>query len=332
MRLNSRIILAVQVLIGIIIIALTIWYIGAQGLGSILVSVDLLQIGLCLLAYLVMNILFALRLVRILRSLGFKVGFWQTLLIQYGGMLASDFTPARSGYFAVPVMLKSEGVPVAAGLSSILGSQSIEFLIKMLGGALAIAYLTSKVQLSQNLFILSIFGVVLMLVGSVLIAAAMWWRKAVGILEYLCKIPLLGRLVSLLIGRVSEFQRESKKVKHVLHEIVILTVASWIFKGFEWYFIGLALGINQISWIGYFLIHPLITALSFIPLTPSGLGFQEGGIVGVLYLLGIDLRIGLAFAILARTVLIFQDLIGIYPISKIGVKALENVSLRVESK
>ncbi|MGC8850344.1 MAG: hypothetical protein ACP5QI_07725, partial [Candidatus Bathyarchaeia archaeon] len=58
--------------------------------------------------------------------------------------------------------------------------------------------------------------------------------------------------------------------------------------------------------------------------------FQEGGIVGVLYLLGVDLKVGLAFAILARTLLIIEDLIGIYPISKIGVKAFKTISLRVE--
>ncbi len=91
------------------------------------------------------------------------------------------------------------------------------------------------------------------------------------------------------------------------------------------------MGVDEISWMGYFLIHPLVTALSFIPLTPSGLGFQEGGIVGVFYLLGIDLEVGLAFAILARTLLILEDLIGIHPISKVGVKALENVSQRIKS-
>ncbi len=312
-------------------VAAAIWYVGVQGLESTLASIRIEYIVLCLLAYLLMNILFVLRLIRVLGSMGFRIGFWNTLLIQFGGMLASDFTPARSGYFAVPLMLRDRGIPVTAGLSSILGCQSIEFLVKMLGGAMAMAYLASKVRLSQDLFILSIVGVALMLSGGGLIALAMWWRNAIGILKYTYKIPLLGRFASLLFCKVSEFQREAEKVKNVIHEITMLTVASWIVKGFEWYFIGLALGVDEISWMGYFLIHPLVTALSFIPLTPSGLGFQEGGIVGVFYLLGIDLEVGLAFAILARTLLILEDLIGIHPISKVGVKALENVSQRIKS-
>jgi hypothetical protein len=323
---SPKILLIVQSIIGILIIIAVIWYVGAQGLGSTLLSANLTYIGLCLFAYFLMNVLFAIRLVRVLGMMGFEVNFLKTLLIQYGGMLASDFTPARSGYFIVPIMLKEEGIPIQAGLSSILGCQSIEFLVKILGGTLAIAYITSRVHLSQELFILSIIGLALMSFASVLIAAAMWWTKATGFLEYLSKVPLLGRIVSFFLGKISEFQRESEKVKSVIYEILILTLISWVVKGFEWYFIGLALNITQISLFGYFLLHPLITALSFVPLTPSGLGFQEGAIVGVLYLLGVSPEIGLAFAILARVLLILEDLIGVYPISRIGIKALGTVS------
>ncbi len=323
MRLNSKTVLLLQAIIGLVIIIVVIWYVGAQGLAEILVSARLEYVILCLLAYLGMNLLFAVRLVRVLGSMGLKIGFWRTLLIQYGGMLASDFTPARTGYFVLPVMMKEKGIPTASGLSSILGCQSIEFLIKMIGGTAAIAYLASRVHLSQELYILSIIGVVLMFIGSGVIALSMWSKNAASLIEKFYKIPLIGRFVSLLMDKVSEFQRESEKVKNVIHEITVLTIASWVFKGLEWYFIGLALGIGHISFLGYFLIHPLITALSFMPLTPSGLGFQEGAIVGVLFLLGVDLKIGLAFAILARTLLILEDLIGIQPLSKVGIRAIK---------
>ena len=119
MRVSPKILLIAQSIIGMVIIIVVIWYVGAQGLSSTLLSANLTYIGLCLFAYFLMNVLFAIRLVRVLGMMGFEVNFLKTLLIQYGGMLASDFTPARSGYFVVPIMLKGEGVPVAAGLSSI---------------------------------------------------------------------------------------------------------------------------------------------------------------------------------------------------------------------
>jgi uncharacterized membrane protein YbhN (UPF0104 family) len=53
-----------------------------------------------------------------------------------------------------------------------------------------------------------------------------------------------------------------------------------------------------------------------VPLTPSGIGFQEGAIVGVLLLLGIDARVALVFAILTRILLIVEDLIGVPLIAK----------------
>jgi uncharacterized membrane protein YbhN (UPF0104 family) len=87
-------------------------------------------------------------------------------------------------------------------------------------------------------------------------------------------------------------------------------------KGFEWYFLGLALGFTQIPWIAYFLIHPLVTALAFVPITPAGAGVQEFGIIGILGLLGIAAAPAGAFALLARGLLIFEDLAGIPQIVK----------------
>ncbi len=42
---------------------------------------------------------------------------------------------------------------------------------------------------------------------------------------------------------------------------------------------------HPVTWIGCFLIHPLVTALAFVPLTPAGAGIQEFGIVGIFTLL-----------------------------------------------
>ncbi len=96
-------------------------------------------------------------------------------------------------------------------------------------------------------------------------------------------------------------------------------MACWILKGFEWWFLGYALGISQLTgiwWLAFFLIHPLVTALAFIPITPAGIGVQEFGIVGILGLLGVAAPIAGVFALLARGLLIFEDLAGIPQIVK----------------
>jgi uncharacterized protein (TIRG00374 family) len=113
------------------------------------------------------------------------------------------------------------------------------------------------------------------------------------------------------MAKLEEFGENAMKTRSGIPEIALISTLSWILKGFEWYFLGLALGITNIGWLGFFLLHPLITAFGFVPLTPSGIGFQEGAIVGIFLLLGVDIRLALAFAVLSRALLILQDLIGV---------------------
>ena len=79
----------------------------------------------------------------------------------------------------------------------------------------------------------------------------------------------------------------------------------------------------QIPWhSSFFLIHPLVTALAFVPITPAGAGVQEFGIVGILSLffaapISVEAKAAIgAFAILARGLLIFEDLAGVPQIVK----------------
>ena len=121
------------------------------------------------------------------------------------------------------------------------------------------------------------------------------------------------------MGRLDEYKESSGSTSKAIPEILILTVACWILKGFEWWFLGYALGISQLTaswWIAFFLIHPLVTALAFIPITPAGIGVQEFGIVGILGLLGVAAPIAGVFALLARGLLIFEDLAGVPQIVK----------------
>ena len=104
--------------------------------------------------------------------------------------------------------------------------------------------------------------------------------------------------------------------QRAIPEIIGLTMICWILKGFEWYFLGLALGITYVPWIAYFLIHPLVTALAFVPITPAGIGVQEFGIIGILGLLGVPVELAGAFALLARGLLIIEDLVGVPQIVK----------------
>jgi uncharacterized protein (TIRG00374 family) len=280
-----------------------LWYVGVGSLVDTLSQMRLEYLPLAFLAYFGINILFAFRLMRLLKREGYHTSFGRTLLAQYGGMLTSDVTPGRSGYFLTPVYLRDQEVPTSVSLSGILGIQTVEFLFKVFGGVLALAFLIETVNLlaiNQSLFILSAVGVILMLVGAALLAAMSWSQRVISLFNRIANSRFLRRFTGSLVGKIEEYNRSAQRTRRAIPEIAAFTFACWLLKGCEWYFLGLALGITQINFLGFFLLHPLVTALGFVPLTPSVIGFQEGAIVAVFVLLGMSTPQALAFALLSR--------------------------------
>ena len=304
-----------QVVIVIALIGGLLWYIGIDSLVETLSQMKPGYFALSFLAYFGINLLFAIRLMRVLKRDGENTSFGKTLLAHYAGMLTSDVTPGRSGYFLTPVYLKNQNVPTSKSLSGILGIQTIEFLAKVAGGSGAVIFLVNTVPAQEweqfgtfaginvGLFIAAL-GIALMLAGAIVLASFTWSQKA---------MKFLKRFTGGIMGKLEEYKDSAQKTRKSIPEIVLFTIACWVLKGFEWYFLAYALGITQIPWLGFFLIHPLVTALAFVPITPAGVGVQEFNLR--------DLRLhhfapAGAFALLSRALLIVEDLIGVPQIAK----------------
>jgi uncharacterized protein (TIRG00374 family) len=332
-RTNKIVRILLQVIVMVAIFAVLLWYVGIGSLYNALLNIKLEYLILAFVCYFGINVLFTVRLQRVLGKEGVKTSFGKTLLAQYAGMLTSDVTPGRSGYVLTPLYLRDQNVPASKALSGILGIQTIEFLAKVVGGVGAVFFLLGAVPaenwqlqfgtfLGVNLgFLIMGLGIALMLTGAILLAAITWSQRAMSIFNRIANSRHLKRFTGGLVGKLEEYKEGSQNTRKAIPEIILLTFACWILKGFEWYFLGWALGITQIPWIGYFLIHPLVTALAFVPITPAGAGVQEFGIVGILTLLftnpstQIIGAIG-AFAVLARGLLIIEDLVGVPQIVK----------------
>jgi glycosyltransferase 2 family protein len=323
-RKATRILL--QVLVMVAIFAVLIWYVFSSGSSSdksfigILSSIKVEYLILALLCYFGINILFTVRLRRVLAREGIKTSFWKTLMAQYAGMISSDVTPARSGYILTPVYLKDQNIPAPVSLSAILGIQAIEFLVKVIGGVLALIFIINMTTIGTDLLIISVLGISLMMVGAIMLMLMSWSQRVIKFVQRITSHRLLARFTGGLMGKLEEYAENARKTRKAFPEIAGLTLACWILKGFEWFFLSLALGITlngnpAIAWLGFFLIHPLVTALGFAP-TPGGLGVQEGGVVVILQLFGVDPITAFSFAILARFLLIIEDIIGVPQIVK----------------
>ena len=339
-----------QVVVMVAILAALLWYVGTtvpatfkpgemtilKGVDYIYTTILTIKIAFLLLAFLMyfgINLLFTVRLRRVLSKNNVKTSFGKTLLAQYAGMLTSDVTPGRSGYILTPVYLRDQNVPTSKSLSSVLGIQTFEFLIKVVGGIGAVILLVTTVPASTwgNVFhhvqiagvnaglIIAILGISLMMVGAIVLAAFTWSKRAISLFDRIANSRFLKRFTGGLMGKLEEYKESSGSTSKAIPEILALTSACWVIKGFEWWFLGYALGISQLTWswwLAFFLIHPLVTALAFIPITPAGIGVQEFGIVGILGLLGVAAPIAGVFALLARGLLIFEDLAGVPQIVK----------------
>ena len=314
--------LVLQVLLMIVILGALVWYAGVNTLLLILSRTNPFYLIFAFIAYFLINVLFTIRIIRVLGRQGITATFKKTILPQYAGMLSSDVTPGRAGYMLTPVYLMNQNIDPSASLSCIFGIQSIEFLVKVIGGAGALIFLLYRTHLTREIFALAAIGIGLMLLGGFVLAAIIWSPRAADLFRRIATSKFLVKFTGRIVGKLDEFRTNAMKTRGAIPEIFVITLFSWILKGFEWFFIGLSLGITNIAWLGFFLLHPLITAFGFVPLTPSGIGFQEGVIVGIFVLLGVDVRLALAFAILSRVLLIFEDLIGVPQIAKSAQRGL----------
>jgi uncharacterized protein (TIRG00374 family) len=113
------------------------------------------------------------------------------------------------------------------------------------------------------------------------------------------------RLTRFLPARIQEFYERFHEgstgalTPKVLLPVALVTGVVWLLEGVRVYFVihaldlpGVQLGISSSVFVA--LAASLLTA---IPLTPAGIGFVQAGIVGAMYLYGVDTNSGTAVAI-----------------------------------
>jgi uncharacterized protein (TIRG00374 family) len=276
-----------------------------------------------ILAYFGLHVTMSYRIRFLLEKMQSHVGFGCVLASHMGGMIAGDVTPGRSGYFLTSKLLNRCGCKTEKGLAAIVAPQGIEFLIKGLGAGTAAIYLIAKSGMGDLLPVF-LSGIVVLVLGAFAFLGISWLDEQKS-RKFVERIPYL----STHVHKLDIFKDHSAQIKPYILQIMVLSVVGWFFVGMQWYFVGKSVGL-ELSFLDYFLLHPLITTLAFVPVTPAGLGIMEGGAVLALYLLGIDPGMALVFTVLARINSIIGDLPGLYFLLK-SLKSL-NKSIKIKNK
>lgn len=303
MRNNKTI---VQIIAGIIIIVAILNKLNLSEVANALKETSFLYFILACFSYLGLNFVLAYRLKYLLTSIGYGIKFREVFISHVGGMIAGDITPGRSGYFLTPAILKNRaGTSITDGMACIFSPQGIEFILKVGGAIAAVIYIAMISDISKNvLFSVSIGAAFLLVIGIIMLMIS--WHEEHLTSNLLSKFPFLKKFNE----NLSFFKERSIQIKHSLSIILILYFIGWGFAALHWFYLGKAVGIELPLFV-FFLLHPLITILMFIPISPAGLGLMEGGVILVFSFFGITREIGLAFSVLVRVSMLLVDLMGL---------------------
>ena len=300
-----------QIIIGVSIIAFIFNKLDLKEVMAVLGKTDFIYFILACISYLLLNVALAFRLSYLLKKIGNNIKYINVFLSHMGGMIVGDITPGRSGYFLTPpIMKKMSGIPITDGMACIFAPQGIEFILKVGGAAAALIYISSFSNVSRNFFISAMIGAILLLVVGIFMIILSWHEEKVSS-RLLSKIPFFNNFAV----NLSFFKDRSILIKNSLDKILILYMIGWFFATLQWYFLAKAIGID-IPIFAIFLLHPLITILMFVPISPAGLGLMEGGVILVFSFFGISSAAAMAFSVLVRINILFVDLIGLKTVMK----------------
>lgn len=335
---NSKYLL--NILGSVAIFAIIFYFFDIGKALEIIKNADYRYVLAAFVAYFIVNIAMSLRISVVLKKLGFKLYFKDIIKSNFAGMIASDFTPARVGYFFTAFSLSSKlkEPSIDKTILSILGPQLLDFMIKISSAAILTLFMIYAIGVTDLNGILVAASIAIMFSVIIFFGLLITYPPLLEKFSFVKKISVGRKFFSL----IKLMQKNSDSLFQIKWSIIGITLVSWIFKGIEWFLLAKSVGIvlmqDDLQMIVFLMIFQgATTVLQFIPIpTIAGSGTSEAAFTGLLVLLGIKPEVGLAFALLTRFTMIVVDSIGVPVvleyIRKNGIKGLMNQLEELEAK
>jgi len=277
-------------ILGVLVFLVLFAKLGPADIIEILLGVNL---GFFLLA-LAINLVDELLAAQILRTAldNPKIPFKEVFMSHISGMLLSDVTPGRLGYYYTALSLSGKtGDSKSKSIGVVSVVQALYFFTKVVGCLIASLYfiiLVGGMRESILFFTISLIPLA-GLVFMILALATTLPQKIFG------RIPAVAHL----IGYIQNMQEAVKNVKSgQIHKMITYTTMIFILVGVQWYLLAKAIGVET-GFASALMLRPLLSAIAYAP-TPGGLGFTEGGGAALFTLIGFSASQGFAFVILTR--------------------------------
>jgi len=232
-------------------------------------------------------------------KLSTKKVFWS----HFFGYLIGQITPGKLGYFSMAYAFKKDRIPYSLSSSVLVLSQLISFIIQMIFSGICVIYLASAVETTGIIYMLLILGWVLNVIILTLLFLKYGTWKFTGIIK---RLPKGMKLLNF----INSLSRDFTDIKRYVPVIFILTLFCWLIGGIGWWAIGIGLDMD-LPFFVFMLLNPLISSLTFFPITPGGLGIAEAGSVLVFSYLGILPEKGFILMLLDRSINLIISLLGL---------------------
>jgi uncharacterized protein (TIRG00374 family) len=278
----------IRLIIGLSIIGFLISSFDPRAILDAIISAQPKYLALAILVYPLTLLILTLRWRSILSQLGGDLPLAVAYQVFVGGLLLSDLTPARLGDLSRPLLMR-EWVDLGKGAVSvaidkyadlltilILGFSGLVLLNKSSGRYLLVAAVSTLLVIS----VVSLFW----LHRSFLMKAI----KGLGYTRFMKAADALDNAVSSVDG-----------FSGLLARSILITMVAWLTQAARTALVVRAFGFDVPLHV-LFLLQPLLSALSLIPITVSGLGLIEGGVTAMLAGLGVPSAIGMSIALTDR--------------------------------
>lgn len=302
--------LLINLLLSLLLIYAVIYFVGSEKVFSVLLGTDLPLFLAAVLSYLAVNLLMSIRIKVILQKMGNNLKLKDIFQSHLAGMMASDFTPARVGYFFTAFSLTSRfRVSLEKTIMSIFGPQLLDFLVKVFSALLLVFFMAGALGLGEDSIILNLVFLLVFLAAVIFTGLLLFYPPFLQKFSFLNSLPLIPKLISFL----QLMHNHAKSVLDVKLEIILIGIASWIIKGLEWLLLAWALGIfvggDWVSSLFFMMVfQAAITILQFLPLpTVAGAGASEAGFAAILYVFGVTPEAAVSFGLLTRLIMIIVD-------------------------
>jgi uncharacterized membrane protein YbhN (UPF0104 family) len=331
---KRAIIIPIQVAVSILFLYLLFRNVDLAQAQQILTTTNLPLLAVTVVFFLLSSFAIGIGLQSALKATDAAPPFRTTMLANFGGQLLSDVTPAKSGYFATPVLLNQlKAVPIEKGLMSVMAVGAGNFFVKAIISSIALLYFLYRIPatvMDSTITNALIVGIVILLVCGVGLTVLVWTNYLSGVMQKLCRLPLIGQVIKKLQEIRTLFSKDKAAMRKSLGTIVVSVLGSVVFSGISLFLLAQAIGMTEPTLVDFLFMGPLTAAFMYVPITFAGLGLQEAAYVFLLTGISVQptliLPFAVTFALLVRLIAVTTDLIGLPPLLKTSGNLLNGLN------